>query len=52
MKQDSTKAMTTEEILSKLKEGANFKLERTSSGRYNGFGAINRFDECKTENNS
>jgi hypothetical protein len=51
MKQDSTKAMTTEEILSKLKEGANFKLECTSSGHYNGFGAINRFDECKTENN-
>lgn len=45
------KGMNTEEILNKLKEGANFKLERTDSGSYNGFGAINRFDECKTENN-
>lgn len=43
--------MNTEEILNKLKEGANFKLERTDNGRYNGFGAINRFDECKIENN-
>lgn len=43
--------MEFKEILEKLKEGANFELKYDKDGRLGGYGAINRFDECKLENN-
>lgn len=42
--------MTNQEILKGLKDGANFEL-KFENGYYSGFGAINRFEECKIENN-
>ena len=42
--------MEAKELFEKLKEGAGFKLE-FENGRWHGWVAINRFDECKLENN-
>jgi hypothetical protein len=36
------------EILQKLKEGANFEL-KFENGEFDGYGAINKFDECKLD---
>jgi len=40
--------MEAKEILEKLKEGANFEL-KFEEGNFTGYGAINKFDECKLE---
>ena len=38
--------MEAKELFEKLKEGAGLELE-FENGRWHGFGAINRFEECK-----
>lgn len=38
--------MEAKELFEKLKEGAGFELE-FENGRWHGWGAINRFDECR-----
>lgn len=42
--------MEAKELFEKLKEGAGFEL-KFDNGHWRGWGAINRFDECKLENN-
>lgn len=43
----NTKNMNPEEILTALREGANFEMEHKGAGGWCGIGSISRFPECR-----